>query len=313
MESLSSAYGLTHLTQAVVHYNEALLRRARGAPNTYVAEALFHCLNQLQSGMAVAVNADNREIAKFTRLVRMGTSSDVGVRRFLGPELRAVASLQPQVMSHRVLRRHEYDPDTPIDPRLLGQATRAHRELVNALNKWERSASDETLGLVVNQSAELLYLVRSNVSHGEKTPYGPDVAKRERDENVCRLVVPVQLVLIDLLLDQPRQKLVVYGTLAPGASNHALVESLGGTWLQCSIEARVATHHGLPVLAWQPGRGSPPVSAAMLHSEELSDYWLRLDAFEGGGYRRELIVAAVPEPDDASAVCVANVYVGAHN
>jgi gamma-glutamylcyclotransferase (GGCT)/AIG2-like uncharacterized protein YtfP len=308
LESLIPAYGLTHLTEALFHYNEALQQRARGASDYVVASMLFHCLNKLQTGMTDSAEAG--EVEGFLRLVKMGASTDAAADRFLGPELRALADLQPQVMDHSELR-HGYRPNQPVSPSQATKATSKHRSLVKALDDWERNTSEEAFGLIVKRTAQLLYIVRSNIAHGEKTPYGPDLTKLERDETVCRLALPLQLLLVDLLLDEPSQKLVAYGTLAPGEPNHMVVESLDGTWLPCTIEATVATHGGLPVLVWRPGSGTPEVSAMLLHSVELADQWARLDAFEGGAYRRELVTVTVSEPSVTGTVRVGNAYVGA--
>jgi hypothetical protein len=47
----------------------------------------------------------------------------------------------------------------------------------------------------------------------KRSPYGPYSERKERDEQVSTVVVPVQLMLFDMLLDYPNQKLFTYGTL----------------------------------------------------------------------------------------------------
>jgi hypothetical protein len=56
---------------------------------------------------------------------------------------------------------------------------------------------------VMKRLAELLYVVRSNNAHGEKTPYGPDIEKLKQDEMVCSIIIPIQLALLMLILDRP--------------------------------------------------------------------------------------------------------------
>ena len=285
------------------------MRRARGASDYDVASPLFFCLDRLQKGMA-GRNVKDSELQGFIALVRMGTDTEAATRAFLGSELRSLADVKPQIMDHSELR-HGYDPNTPLPPKLIAKATAKHRSLAAALDEYERSTSDELFERIVKRAAQLLYAVRSNIMHGWKTPYGPDLAQLQRDREVCRHVVPLQLLIIDLLLDRPSQKLVVYGTLAPGQPNHAVVESLHGSWLPCTIEATVATHGGLPVLEWKPRSGTPAISAMILDSPELNGQWARIDAFEGSGYRRELVTVTGSEPDGTSTVHVANAYVGA--
>ncbi len=144
-------------------------------------------------------------------------------------------------------------------------------------------------------------MVRSNIAHGEKTPYGPDLQKAERDSRVCEVLVPLQALVSSLLLDEPDSKLLVYGTLAPGGANHSALSSLSGHWEVCTTWGRLDTHNGLPVLHWAPG--APAVEAHLLASSELGQHWERLDRFEGSAYRRRLVVALTKH-----GVTIANCY-----
>jgi hypothetical protein len=72
------------------------------------------------------------------------------------------------------------------------KASEVHHKLVNAYGELERAGNTEVEERVLRRAAELLYIVRSNISHGEKTPYGPDLAKKEWDESVCAVAIPIQ-------------------------------------------------------------------------------------------------------------------------
>lgn len=307
MESLTDRFAPGHLTEALVHYNEALDQIEDDRAAVDVAEIIFRCLNKLQTGMAAD---DLGEVAGFVELVRIATDTEDSRLRFLGDELRDLAALEPQVMDHHTLRRGDYRPGPIIEPALHRGAVAKHRKLVNAFQRLDTEYTLEAIDQVIKRSAELLYIVRSNIAHGEKTPYGPDHAKRERDEAVCQLVVPLCQVLVDLLLACPRRRLLAYGTLAPGEANHALVESLEGEWYPCRVEASLTEDAGLPTLAWQPGSDAL-VEAMMLHSDYLASSWRKLDAFEGSCYHRRLLPVSVVEENGAYSTVVANAYVGA--
>ncbi len=87
-------------------------------------------------------------------------------------------------------------------------------------------------------------------------------------------------------------RLVAYGTLIPGRSNHHMVDALGGTWHQVQVhgtlgQSRWNALERLP--AFVPDPEDPPVDVWLLHSEALSASWADLDAFEGPTYQRVAI------------------------
>jgi gamma-glutamylcyclotransferase (GGCT)/AIG2-like uncharacterized protein YtfP len=204
-----------------------------------------------------------------------------------GRELKSLVALEPQIMNHDTLVRRRYKPDVEIPTVLLKSATEEHRKLVHAFRQLESDISDEVADRVLKRLALLLYIVRSNIAHREKTPYGPDPNKINRDEGVCAAVVPVEVELVDILLGSPRTKLVVYGTLAPGESNHSVLGSVPGDWRPCWIKGSITIRNALPCLSWNPSNDEIP--AKLFTSTELASKWKRLDSFEGTSYRRRLI------------------------
>ena len=84
--------------------------------------------------------------------------------------------------------------------------------------------------------------------------------------------------------------LVVYGSLAPGESNHAQLAGLEGEWSRGWVHGRLLPDppvEGYPFLRWSPG--GEPVPAWLLTSPGLAERWARLDAFEGPAYRRFVV------------------------
>ena len=99
----------------------------------------------------------------------------------------------------------------------------------------------------------------------------------------------------------PDARLAVYGTLAPGESNHRLVVLLDGDWSPCTVHGRRSTRR-YPVFTWDPT--AQPMPMQLLRSADLSSIWPRLDKFEGADYRRILVPAVL----DGQRITVANLY-----
>jgi gamma-glutamylcyclotransferase (GGCT)/AIG2-like uncharacterized protein YtfP len=88
------------------------------------------------------------------------------------------------------------------------------------------------------------------------------------------------------------EHLIVYGSLSPGAPNHARLLPLGGAWERGWVEGEReqvgwGVELGYPALRWRPG--GPRVPAHLLRSVALREHWAELDRFEGSAYRRILV------------------------
>ncbi len=95
-------------------------------------------------------------------------------------------------------------------------------------------------------------------------------------------------------------RLATYGTLSPGRVNHYLLAPLHGRWFEGTVhgtlfESGWGAALGYPGLVLDPARPAVPVH--VFESKELDDYWPRLDAFEGPGYRRVLTTVRTGEGD----------------
>ncbi len=103
-------------------------------------------------------------------------------------------------------------------------------------------------------------------------------------------------------------KLAIYGSLAPGASNHHIVNPIHDQeWLETTVEGRVfelgwGIDMGYPAMVWTPGQNK--LSTHLLKSPDLPNHWSRLDFFEGDNYIRILIPVFL----GASFLTVANIY-----
>lgn len=108
-------------------------------------------------------------------------------------------------------------------------------------------------------------------------------------------------------LFKPSTRLAVYGSLAPGKSNHHVIGNLAGGWLEGYITGKFydrgwGSNEGYPGIIWIPGEAR--VNVQLFVSDQLPDHWPRLDQFEGAEYQRSL----VPVFDDHGLLSVANIY-----
>ena len=86
-----------------------------------------------------------------------------------------------------------------------------------------------------------------------------------------------------------RQRLAVYGSLAPGQPNHHHVADIPGTWQRGWVEGLLSdagwgAAQGFPGIRLQ--RSGPRVDVHLLESATLAEHWDRLDELEGQEYRR---------------------------
>lgn len=98
-------------------------------------------------------------------------------------------------------------------------------------------------------------------------------------------------------------RLAVYGTLAPGASNHHELAGCRGRWRPGTVHGHL-THREYPEL--RPAPDAPRIVVQVLDSRDLPTRWAALDAFEGEGYQRLLVVVAL-----AAGPTLANLYAAA--
>ena len=85
------------------------------------------------------------------------------------------------------------------------------------------------------------------------------------------------------------ERLAVYGSLAPGRSNHHHLADIPGAWREGWVEG-VLHDRGWGAAQGFPGirmeRGGPRVEVHVLESNDLAQHWDRLDDFEGEEYHR---------------------------
>ena len=88
------------------------------------------------------------------------------------------------------------------------------------------------------------------------------------------------------------ERLFVYGSLAPGKSNHHIIKDIPGTWDAATIKGKLfqegwGAYLGYPGVI--PNEDGDIIEGYLFSSDQLSTYWDMLDAFEGDGYVRQLV------------------------
>ena len=89
--------------------------------------------------------------------------------------------------------------------------------------------------------------------------------------------------------------LAVYGTLAPGRSNHDQLNGLSGRWFEGTVHGQKYEDAGLGYPGLVLDDEGPKVDILVFESSDLPEHWARLDTFEGSDYRRT--VTAVSTDD----------------
>ena len=248
--------------EAVSRVNEALDALERDGTEADASRCLSDALNEIQSQWSLLQTPEQRDDAEaFQAMLAQALSAEAQAELLSSDEVMTALGLEPGIATH----------------------------------------DDESRSRLLEPLAELVCSVRANPAHGEKTPRGPDSEKAERGRPVSEVVIPVQLLLVNLLLDRPDERLVIYGTLAPGRANHNVIEDLSGRYLDCAVHGRVSEVDGLPYFTWAPAADA--LGALLFCSKQLPGKWDDLDRFEGAGYKRRLIPATTD-----SGLTVASVY-----
>jgi gamma-glutamylcyclotransferase (GGCT)/AIG2-like uncharacterized protein YtfP len=105
-------------------------------------------------------------------------------------------------------------------------------------------------------------------------------------------------------------RLAVYGSLAPGKSNHHMLARYAGTWTRGRVRGDLVNAGwgaagGFPGLI--PREDGPWVDVQVFESSALRKAWPELDEFEGDEYLRT-VVPVYSEALDTHLLFEANIY-----
>lgn len=185
------------------------------------------------------------------------------------PSFSFLVNLAPRIMNHDTLRRNRYDPNN-ILPELQAEAQLEHSKLADQFVRYKNGdRRPRTVEGLLKNLVKLLYVVRSNMAHGEKTSRGPDLQKVKRDEKVCQATNPLLELIFDLVFDNPSARLAIYGTLAPGQPNESILSGMTGDWVEGRVKGHVYQAASLPIFEWDTSAEEIPVK--LFSSKELPE------------------------------------------
>jgi gamma-glutamylcyclotransferase (GGCT)/AIG2-like uncharacterized protein YtfP len=104
---------------------------------------------------------------------------------------------------------------------------------------------------------------------------------------------------------EAKTRLATYGSLSPGRENHGQLAGLRGVWRQGTVRGKLIPE-GWGASLGYPGlildSHEPLVDVHLFESPDLPEHWLRLDEFEGSGYRR--VVTSIQTSEGELDACI---------
>ncbi len=286
------------IADAIGHINEAKYKKNIIEKFSSLSKAA----NKLWTEYNYQNNLTKGDTASFEALLRNTLSYADKAKIADSLELMNLVKLEPKIMDHYCLNKNHYNPEN-ISKEHQKAASEKHRELIKKFNICLTEKTDEKLNQIIKKLADLLFVVRSNIAHGEKTINGPDFKKNFRDKMVCETAVPVMKLIFDSFFNQPDNRLAVYGTLKPEGSKHYKISSIDGTWINASLTGRIYSgDDSLPYFMWDLSGDN--IKVKIVESSKLPDIWLYLDNFEGKSYKRIWVLANTLD----NKLIVANIY-----
>jgi gamma-glutamylcyclotransferase (GGCT)/AIG2-like uncharacterized protein YtfP len=235
--------------------------------------------------------------SKISETINSILTSEQKIILFECTNFKEIIHFRPLIMSDEVLQNNRYNPEE-ISEDLKDKASETHRNLIESYN-YRRRNND----ILVTKLSKLLYGVRSNLKHYGKTPFGPDIDKSKRDESICKLIHPILLQIIDILLEEPSKKLLIYGTLKSGQPNSQLLDELRSENLNASIWGFVEEEENLPFFTFTISSLTNKISVELIINNSLPKHFDKLDRFEGEKYVRLLIPY-----EYNGAILIGNIY-----
>jgi len=271
------------VTESLNQYNVALNLLQKRYQDTVICDTLFKGLTNLQTEWSKINDVQENEIIR---------ESSGGVATFIefilstlkekerhillnSKEFRNFVDFTPLILNQKILFRNDYHHKKEIETEIVRNASEKHRKLQNAYKRYKDNKTIENQKMVIKKMADLLVVVRSNITQREKTPFSSYLKKWECDEAVSHVVIPLQLRLFDMLLDYPSEKLIVCLPSGSEDTYYKTLSDLQGTWQKCIINGFIIKRRDLLLL--YPDINGEDIDAQLFTSLRLSKKWKSLD------------------------------------
>ena len=297
------------VTESLNHYNRALDLMQKRYQENEICNTLFKGLTNLQTEWS-KINDDQEnkiarkrsgEIATFIELILSTLKEKECDILLKSKEFQNFVDFTPLILNQKILLRNDYNHKKEIETEIERKASEKHRKLQNSYNRYKDNKTIQNQKIVIKKMADLLFVVRSNITQREKTPFSSYLKKWECDEAVSHVVIPLQLRLFDMLLDYPSEKLIV---CLPSGSKDAyqkILSDLQGTWQKCIINGSIIKIRDR--LVFYPDISDEDTDAQLFTSSRLPKKWKSLD--QGGSiFERHLITGKLQK----GQLVVANIY-----
>lgn len=175
-------------------------------------------------------------------------------------------------------------------------STEEHEALITVYQAYREAPFDYSLQKnVIWHLCGLLYLVRCNTAHTEKTSRGPNRAKSDRDTAIAKVVTEINRNIFNILMDHPERKLACYGTLTDSFYVNGMQSTNGKAngYVDCDA-------NGIAYFTYELNTGTTDIKLyTSTHTIDFKD----IDNYEGDTYERICIPI-----DCAGSVHIANIY-----
>ena len=297
-----STEGRSFLSEALSHINQARRYLKSDLHALELVRILADALNSVQNEWSLSALSDAEEMGEvktFKEMILCAMDEEYTIRLLNDGTVSRLINCEPVVLNHRVLLNANHRPGQNISDKLRKKAGEKHKKCRNKYEKITKNESDGDIDGFFLDLAELLYIVRSNVMHGHKTAYGPDMEQIERDEAVCKLVAPVQLLILDSLLNRPSCRMAAISSSNQLEKVEHLVPDLSADWRKCEILGRIDSSGDTSEFIWDP----KATCFDALYCESVDFEWGAIDECIGEGYERILVPATT-----SNGLLIVNIY-----